>query len=131
MRSRSLWALAGTCVVGLLTVVTAAIPVPQVGRIALGVPLVFFLSGYAIVCAVLAGRRLSHGERALASLGLSLAMTTCVAVLLGATPIGLSRNSIAISLGSITSAISAYAWLRTRLQQASELQASEQRMEAE
>jgi len=101
MRSWHLRAIAGTCLFALLAVGTAGIAVPQPVRVVLGVPLVFLLSGFAVVCAVLPGQQLSRGERLLASLGASLVMTICVAVLLAATPVGLSRT--------------AYAWFRARV----------------
>jgi DNA helicase-2/ATP-dependent DNA helicase PcrA len=123
MKSWHLRAIAGTCLFALLTVATAGTAVPQPVRVVLGVPLVFLLSGFAVVCAVLPGQQLSRGERLLASLGASLAMTTCVAVLLAATPIGLSRTSFAGALGGITVAVSVYAWFRTRVQQARQLAA--------
>jgi uncharacterized membrane protein len=116
VRSWELRAIAATCLLALGTVAVAGITVPQPVRAVLGVPLVFLLSGFAVVCTVLPGQRLSWGERLLASLGLSLAMTTCVAVLLAATPIGLSSKSFAVALGGITAAMSVCAWFRSRAQ---------------
>jgi uncharacterized membrane protein len=113
MRTWDLRAIAATCLFALVTVVTARVPVPQPVRVVLGVPLVFLLSGFAVVCTVLPGQRLSWGERLLASLGLSLAITTCVAVSLAASPIGLSRTSFAVALGGITAVLSLCAWFRS------------------
>lgn len=117
MRSRRLAALASTCLLALMTVATAGVGVWQPVRIVLGVLLVFVTSGFAVVCAVLPGGQLCRGERLLASLGFSLAMTTCVAVLLAATPMGLSTNSFAVTLGGLTAMVSVFAWFRTRRQQ--------------
>jgi uncharacterized membrane protein len=108
-------ALVATCFVASLTMATAIVEVPQALRIALGVPIVFLLPGFAIVCAVLPAERLSRSERLLASLGLSLAMTACTTVLLGALPIGLSKPTLAVVLGGSTVLISIYAWFRTHL----------------
>jgi uncharacterized membrane protein len=106
--------LAGSCVVGFLTVATADIAVPQAVRIAPGVLIVFVLPGFAFVCAVLPERRFSRGERLLTSVGMSLALAICAAVLLGATPIGLSRLSFAVALGGCTLVASVCALSRSR-----------------
>jgi uncharacterized membrane protein len=84
-------------------------------RIALGLLIVLVLPGFAVVCAVLPAPQLSSGEQLLASVGMSLAFATCAAVILAATPIGLSRESFAIGLGGSTVALSTYAAVRTRL----------------
>lgn len=104
--------LAATCFAAFLTVLTAIAPSPQALRIVLGILIVFLLPGFAIISAVLPYRPLSHGERLLASLGISLGFTTVVAVILGITPIGISRDSVAVALGSSTVMISVYAWFR-------------------
>jgi len=114
MRRGRLLLLVGTCLVASVTVATADVAVPQGVRIALGVLMVLVLPGFALVCAVLPERQLSSGECLVASVGMSLAMVTCVAVLLAATPIGLSRGSLAVVLGGSTIILSIYAWLRTR-----------------
>jgi uncharacterized membrane protein len=115
MRPGRLTALAGTCLLASLTMATADITIPQAIRVTLGVLIVFLLPGFAVVCAVFPARQLSRGERLLASLGISLAVTTCTAVTLGATPIGLSRVSFAVVLGGCTLMVSIYAWIRARL----------------
>ena len=106
--------LAGTCLVASVTVATASVAVPQGVRIALGVLMVLVLPGFALVCAVLPERQLSSGECLLASVGMSLAIVTCVAVLLGATPIGLTRGSLAVVLGGSTIILSIFAGFRMR-----------------
>jgi uncharacterized membrane protein len=114
MRRGRLLLLAGTCFVAALTVATASVAAPQGVRIALGVLMVLVLPGFALVCAVLPERQLSSDECLLASVGMSLAMVTCVPVLLAATPIGLSRGSLAVVLDGSTIILSTYAGFRTR-----------------
>lgn len=106
-------ALVGTFVTAALTAAVASLAVPQAVRITLGLPMVVLLPGFAVVCAVLPDGQLSRGERLLASLGISLAIATCTAVLLAATPIGLSRGSFAAVLGGGTAMVCIYAWFRT------------------
>jgi uncharacterized membrane protein len=113
MKRPRLSLLAGSCLVAILTVATADFAVPQIVRIVLGVLIVFIVPGFALVCAVLPDRQFALGERLLASVGMSLAMATTLAVLLGATPIGLSRLSLAVVLGGCTLTLSTYAACRT------------------
>lgn len=108
-------ALVGSCLISAVTVVAVNVPAPQALRIALGVPMVFVVPGFAAVCAVLYRRSFSLEECLLASLGISLALTVCVCVLLAATPIGLTRSSLAAVLGGGTVILSLYAWRRARL----------------
>ena len=106
-------AVAGTLLAASLTLVTVGVPVPLAVRIALGLLMVLFLPGFAIVCAAQrSGLQLSRGDLLLASLGISLAMTACAAVLLAATPVGLTRGSIAVVLGGTTAMASIYALFR-------------------
>ena len=114
MNRRRFLLLLGTGVAGALTVVTANVPVPHLLQIALGVLIVFVLPGFAILCAVFPGRQLSRGELLLASVGTSLAMTTYLSVLLGTTPMGLSQESLTVTLGATTIAASVFAGVRTR-----------------
>lgn len=108
-------AAAGTLLAASLTLVTVGVPVPPAVRMALGMLMVFFLPGFAIVCAAQpSGLQLSRGDCLLASLGISLAVTACTAVLLAAAPVGLTRGSIAAVLGGITATASIYALFRTR-----------------
>jgi uncharacterized membrane protein len=79
----------------------------------LGLLMVFVLPGYALACAALPQHQ-SPVERLLATVGLSLAITTCTAVLLAALPVGLSRESFAVVLGGLTIALSICAAFRTR-----------------
>jgi uncharacterized membrane protein len=105
--------LAGTCLAACLTIGTAFIATPQAVRIALAVLIVFMLPGVAAVGAVIPAGRVSSGERLVASLGISVATATCVAVLLGATPVGLSQKSFAVALGASTATMSIVALLRS------------------
>jgi uncharacterized membrane protein len=100
--------------VALLAAATEIISVPVAVRIVLGIPLVLILPGYVTMCAVLPGNEISRAEGVLATLGASLAISTCASVLLAAIPIGLSRGSVAATLGVVTAAVAIYAWRRTR-----------------
>lgn len=115
MRPGRAEALLGSCLIGAVTALVANVPAPQALRIALGVPMVFVVPGFAAVCAVLYRRSLSLEERLLASLGVSLVLTVCVCVLLAATPIGLTRGSLGAVLGGGTVMLSLCAWRRMRL----------------
>jgi Protein of unknown function (DUF1616) len=114
IKRRDLLLLAGTCLAATLTIVTAYVATLQAVRVALAVLIVFLLPGFAVVCAVLPARQLASGERLLASLGISLAVATCAAVLLGATPIGLGQESFSLTLGGSTIALSVVAGFRLR-----------------
>lgn len=113
MKSGRLKTIAVTGILAVLAVAAEYVPLLHVSRIAFGLLLVFALPGYATVCALLPESEMSRGERLLASLGASLAITTCVAVLLAAAPVELSKNSATVALGIGTAAISAWAWGRT------------------
>ncbi len=117
MKSGRLTAIAATGILALVAVAAENVPFLQMSRIVLGLLLVFILPGFATVCVLLPASDISLGERVLASVGASLAITTCVAVLLAAMPVGLSRNSATVALGLGTAAISAWAWRRTYYEQ--------------
>jgi uncharacterized membrane protein len=114
MKRNRLSLLLGSCVLGILTVGTSYIWVPLIVRIVLGVLIVFVVTGFALVSAVFPESQFSIGEHLLASIGMSLAMATATAVALGAAPIGLSRQSFAVVLGSCTLVLSICAVLRER-----------------
>jgi uncharacterized membrane protein len=98
---------------GLAAVVSAAVPTPEVILVAIGVPMAFFVPGLALVCVAVPDWRWSE-ERLAASVGLSVAIATCVTVLLAATGIGLTRPSLAVSLGGITILLSMYGFTRSK-----------------
>lgn len=114
MKKRRLLLLSGTGLAGALTIAGAGVPIPPAVRIALGILIVFVLPGFAILGALFPGPQLSDGERLLASLGTSLAMTIYVSVLLGTTPMGLSQGSLAVTLGVTTIAAAVLAGIRAR-----------------
>lgn len=98
-----------------ITIATAFIAIPQLLRIALGILIVFFLPGFSIMHALFPSKEFTRIELLLASLGISLAATVCMAVLVAALPIGLTRGSLAIALGGGTTLVAMYAWFRMRL----------------
>src|SRR5664280_2434274 len=114
MKGRRHSLLLGSCVVGILTVGTSYIEVPQIVRVVLGLLIVFVVTGFALVSAIFPEPQFSMGEYLLASIGMSLAMATAAAVALGAAPIGLSRQSFAVVLGSCTLILSIFAVFRGR-----------------
>jgi uncharacterized membrane protein len=111
--SRRLGAIAGTGVLAVLAIVAEEITSLTPARIVFGLLLVLALPGFAAVCWVLPDQEMSPGERLLASVGASLAISTCVAVLLAAVPIGLSKGSAVVTLGLGTATASICAWWRT------------------
>jgi uncharacterized membrane protein len=115
MKRNHLSLLAGSCVVGILTVAMADITAFQIVRVVLGLLLAFIVPGFVLVSAVLPERQFSLGEYLLASVGASLAMSTTAAVALGAAPIGLSRLSFSVVLGSCTLILSIIAALRAHV----------------
>jgi uncharacterized membrane protein len=112
MRRPSLFLLILSCVTGSLLVVEGSFPLPQSVRIVSGLAVVFFLSGFALVAALSPERQLGPGERVVASIGISLALTTCVATLLAAASIGLTREAMYYALGGCTVVLSLVATIR-------------------
>ena len=106
--------LAASCGVGVLNVAMSEIATFQIVRVVLGLLIVFFVPGFALISAVLPGRQFSLSEYLLAGIGASLAMSTTAAVALGAAPIGLSRLSFSVVLGYCTLILSIIAALRAR-----------------
>jgi uncharacterized membrane protein len=118
MKIRRQRTLVGILVIATMAMVTEFVAVPQVLRIALGILLVFFLPGFTIMRAAFPSRdrEFSPTELMLASLGISLAVTICMAVLLAALPVGLTRSSISIAIGGSTAIVAIYAWFRGRFE---------------
>jgi uncharacterized membrane protein len=108
-----LMVILATAVCALMAMVIEYVAVPQAARIIPGVLMVFFLPGFATVRAVLGARDMSRGERLLASLSVSVVITVCASVLLGAT-VGLSQRSAAVTLGGLTLVACFFALLRER-----------------
>ena len=106
--------ISGTGLAAVVTVVGAAVAIPPAVRVAFGVPMILLLPGFALVCAVFPERQLSRSDRLIASVGTSLAVAACLSVLLGATPVGLSQESLAVTLGGGTVALSICAGVRLR-----------------
>jgi hypothetical protein len=99
-----------------LVSVGAAVAGQEVGwlRAVLVLPLVFFLPGYVLVAALFPGRGagLRAEERAMLSIGLSLALVALGGLLLNQTPWGLQADSWAALLGLFTLAAAVVAVLR-------------------
>jgi Protein of unknown function (DUF1616) len=92
----------------------APLRVPQPVQVVLGMLMVFVVPGLSLVCIALPNLQ-SWLERLLASLGISVIVATCAAVLLAATPIGLSRQPLGELLGGITGVLSVGGLYRSRL----------------
>lgn len=125
MRAGRLTAIAAAGTLAFLAIVVENFSILPLARVVLGILLVFALPGFGLVCAALPAAEISTGERILASIGASVATTTCSAVLLGST-VGLSQRSAATMLGCLTILVSISAWRRSyrirRRQEASEWQ---------
>lgn len=78
-------------------VLAILLPVPALSFV-FAAPLVFFLPGYAIVCAVFARRNLDTPRLLVLSFGLSLAVLTLVPLLLDPLPGGISMGWWAVAL---------------------------------
>lgn len=78
-------------------VLAILLPVPALSLL-FAAPLIFFLPGYAIVCAVFARRKLDTARLLVLSFGLSLAVLTLVPLLLDPLPGGISMGWWAVAL---------------------------------
>jgi uncharacterized membrane protein len=96
------WTLIGSCVAASLVMVCAIVDAPEILRVVPGVAVVLVLPGFVALSIAGQALKLSPIELALSSLGISVATATCVATLLGVTPVGLDRASFAVVLGGIT-----------------------------
>jgi hypothetical protein len=85
--------------------VAAPLRVPQAVQVVLGLLMVFVVPGLSLVCAAFPERQ-SWVERLLASVGISVTVATCAAVLLAAAPIGFSRQPFAELLGGVAIVLS-------------------------
>jgi uncharacterized membrane protein len=119
-RPRRLWFFT-LYVAGCASVATATgyagyspVRVPHAGEIVLGLLMVFVVPGLSVVCAALPERQ-SWVEGLLASVGISVSVATCAAVLLAATPIGFSRQPFGELLGGVAVVMSLGGLHRSRL----------------
>lgn len=112
MTQRRAVLLAVCCGVALADVLTASIGSPVAVRSFLGLLIVFFVPGHALVCAALSQRELDRIEHVVASVGLSLCLAVFVSVALAALPFGLHAASLAIALAGCTIAASVVAVFR-------------------
>ena len=92
----------------------APLHVPHAVQVVLGLLMVFVVPGLSLVCAAPPDLQ-SWVERLLASVGISVIVATCAAVLLAATPIGFSRQPFGELLGSVAVALSLGGLYRARL----------------
>jgi hypothetical protein len=92
----------------------AALRVPHAVQVVLGLLMVFVVPGWALVWAAFPKLQ-SWVERVLASVGISIVVSTCAAVLLAATPVGFSRQPFGVVLGGIAVALSFGGYHRAQL----------------
>jgi hypothetical protein len=83
----------------------APMHVPHAVQVVLGLLMVFVVPGWSLVWAARPGLN-SWVERVVASVSISVTVSTCAAVLLGAAPIGFSRQPLAELLGGFVVALS-------------------------
>jgi uncharacterized membrane protein len=93
---------------------TVALLAPEIGlaRAIVGVPLVLFAPGYALVAAAFPASRLGTIERLLFSLGASLALAGLIGLLLHWTALGMRPVAWAVALGNLTLVASLIALIR-------------------
>jgi len=104
-----------SCAVGVLSVAMSEFVAPQIVRVAPGLLIAFIVPGFALVSAVIPSRQFSPGEYLPASVGASVVLSTTAAVALAAAPVGLTRLSFSLVLGSCTLIFSILAAWRDRL----------------
>jgi Protein of unknown function (DUF1616) len=83
----------------------APMHVPHAVQVVLGLLMVFVVPGWSLVWAVLPELN-SWVERLVASVAISVTVSTCAAVLLAATPMGFSRQPLGDLLGGFVVALS-------------------------
>lgn len=92
----------------------APVRVPQAVQVVLGLLMVFVVPGWSLVCGAFPELE-SWVDRLLASVGISVTVATCAAVLLAAAPIGFSRQPFGELLGGTTVMLSVGGLYRARL----------------
>lgn len=96
-----------------------ALRVPHAVQVVLGLLMVFVVPGWSFVYAALPEIQ-SWVDRLLASVGISVVVATCAAVLLAATPVGFSRQPFGEVLGGVAVALSVGGLYRAQLSTAVE-----------
>lgn len=104
----------------LLAVLPAAIIVgflffPAVSRAVLGISLVLFVPGFALVYALFNDEEIDDIERVALSIGLSICVVIFDGLFLNYTPWGLKLLPIVVSLVAITGAFTAIGYFRRRV----------------
>lgn len=94
-------------------VLAVLLNLPVVVRLILALPLVFFVPGYALMCALFPARPLPAVERLLISVGASFGITILAGLVL-ARVVGLSATSWTIMLALFGMAGAGVAWLRRK-----------------
>ena len=98
----------------LLIAVIAFFPNSPV-RIILGLPFILFFPGYVLLCALFPRKEdLDRFERLALSMGLSIAVTSLIGLMLNYTPFGIRLYSVTFSLFSFTLLMSAVAISKRR-----------------
>jgi len=101
-QNRHLWDLVGACLVAVIGAAAALNPsTPLLLRTALTIPLLFYLPGYGIVAAAFPRTTLQRLERIIFSVGVSVAVTAVIGLLLNFT-VGMAVEAWAIALTSLT-----------------------------
>lgn len=121
MRARDIDLALAVGVVLALLVVLAAFPGQQGLRIALGLPFLFFLPGYALVAALFPRRgQLSGMEQIALAVGLSIALVSLVGLALNYLPWGIRLESVTAALAGVVAVGAAVAASRRRAAPAGE-----------
>ncbi len=106
---------------GMPTFILAAVPVaiilgfllvPAAARVVLGILLVLFIPGFAMVYALFNDDEIDEIERIALSVGLSICLVVFDGLLLNYTPAGLSLGQIVISLAAISGVFTAIGFYR-------------------
>ncbi len=95
-----------------VAIVLAFILVPAAARVVLGVALVLFIPGYAMVYALFNDDEIDDIERVALSVGLSICLVVFDGLLLNYTPRGFTLDQIVISLSAISGVLTAVGYYR-------------------
>ncbi|MGV8084345.1 MAG: DUF1616 domain-containing protein [Coriobacteriia bacterium] len=106
--------LIASSVVALVAAGLALLGAPSWARVWFGLPLISVLPGYGIVCAVDPGARLGRIERLAISIGVSLALTVLIGLLVAQTSAGLTTLGWSAPLALLTLTANLVASLRSR-----------------